>query len=224
MRKPSELFAQKVRETRHARGWEQSDLARRLLELQGIAETPKTLNSWRVLVGRTESGKRKPSLDDSFLFAAALGVQRSALLYERTSEAEVEIAPQVALPAGVVRAWEAGECPLRPEDADSYARNFLSPWDRPYIKQLVEAALESGKPPASQAVADALRGHCVYRHWDLHNWLRRIERDDNPVRKAEQLEGLAEEERMIRRLATALGLPEPPPIVTATEGGDDGDR
>jgi transcriptional regulator with XRE-family HTH domain len=121
-----EVFAERVRDVREARPGKlsQAALARRMLELQGMSpENDKVLETERVKVARTEAGKRMPSVDDLFLFAAALGVPPVALLLPPEPEmygSAVKLTENVSLPVPLVARWIVGQIPLRPEDAESY--------------------------------------------------------------------------------------------------------
>lgn len=79
---PSEIFARRVREVRESRPKEsrsQEWLAGELMRRQGIKDLGK-VESFRVMVSRTEAGRRSPTIDDLFLFAAALDVHPFDLL------------------------------------------------------------------------------------------------------------------------------------------------
>jgi transcriptional regulator with XRE-family HTH domain len=114
LEKVGQVFARRVREVRDRHRWNQEDLAQRLLELRGIAPDQKgSLNAERVKVARTESGKRSVSIDEAFLYAAALGVPLLALL--DSSDRAIEIAPKLQLHPYFLRDWTSGE-PLSVED------------------------------------------------------------------------------------------------------------
>jgi transcriptional regulator with XRE-family HTH domain len=89
--RPSEIFARRVKEIREDRRprLSQADLARRILEVQGMLledpathaeEHAKRVDVARVMVSRTESGNRNPTVDDLIDFARALEVPLGALL------------------------------------------------------------------------------------------------------------------------------------------------
>jgi transcriptional regulator with XRE-family HTH domain len=82
--RPSEIFARRVKEIREDRRprMTQTDLARRLLEVQGMdtEDQEKRVEVARVMVSRTESGNRNPTVDDLIDFAQALEVPPGALL------------------------------------------------------------------------------------------------------------------------------------------------
>jgi transcriptional regulator with XRE-family HTH domain len=89
--RPSEIFARRVKEIREDRRprMTQTDLARRVLEVQGMLledpathaeEHAKRVDVARVMVSRTESGNRNPTVDDLIDFAQALEVPPGALL------------------------------------------------------------------------------------------------------------------------------------------------
>jgi transcriptional regulator with XRE-family HTH domain len=89
--RPGEIFARRVREIREDRRprMTQTDLARRVLEVRGmLLEDPvayaedhaKRVEVARVMVSRTESGGRSPTVDDLIDFAQALEVPPEMLL------------------------------------------------------------------------------------------------------------------------------------------------
>jgi transcriptional regulator with XRE-family HTH domain len=89
--RPSEIFARRVKEIREDRRprMTQTDLARRVLEVQGMLledpathaeEHAKRVDVARVMVSRTESGNRNPTVVDLIDFAQALEVPPGALL------------------------------------------------------------------------------------------------------------------------------------------------
>jgi transcriptional regulator with XRE-family HTH domain len=82
--RPSRIFARRVKEIREDRRprMTQADLARRLLEVQGMhtEDQAKRVEVARVMVSRTESGARAATVDDLVDFAQALEVPLEALL------------------------------------------------------------------------------------------------------------------------------------------------
>ena len=82
--RPGEIFARRVKEIREDRRprMTQTDLARRLLEVQGMhtEDQAKRVEVARVMVSRTESGARNATVDDLVWFAQALEVPLEALL------------------------------------------------------------------------------------------------------------------------------------------------
>jgi transcriptional regulator with XRE-family HTH domain len=89
--RPSQIFARRVKEIREDRRprMTQTDLARRVLEVQGMLledpathaeEHAKRVEVARVMVSRTESGGRNPTVNDLIDFAQALEVPAEALL------------------------------------------------------------------------------------------------------------------------------------------------
>jgi hypothetical protein len=72
---PSQTFARRVRELRenHRPRLTQEGLARRLMELQGVPDMGN-VESFRVMVSRTEQGRRVATVDDLYWFARALDV------------------------------------------------------------------------------------------------------------------------------------------------------
>lgn len=94
---PIETFAANLRAAREAHGWNQSELARRMIE-----------RGWdkysQVSVKRTENAERAVRLDEALVLAAVLGVSLSALLGER---AEDHAGPLLALIAEAEDAQDA---------------------------------------------------------------------------------------------------------------------
>jgi transcriptional regulator with XRE-family HTH domain len=109
---PRQVAARRIQEIRKAKGWSQQDLADRLGELG----TPMD----RATVARTEGGTRGLSLDDAFLFAAALGVRPTSVFFGFVYNDPVQLSPKLTLPAGEARRWMHGQHPLRPEDFRTY--------------------------------------------------------------------------------------------------------
>jgi transcriptional regulator with XRE-family HTH domain len=103
--------AHRVRELRDRRGLSQAELARRLTELG--------LRFDRITVAKIERGNRNVKVGEAVQLAAALGVSPSALLFG--GDDELEIAPNLTLPAVFVRAWVRGDVALQPKDAAFYA-------------------------------------------------------------------------------------------------------
>lgn len=82
--RPSVVFARRVKEIREDRRprLSQAGLARRILEVQGMhtEDVERRVEIARVMVNRTESGARNPTVDDLVYFAQALEVPPEALL------------------------------------------------------------------------------------------------------------------------------------------------
>jgi hypothetical protein len=78
---PSATFARRVKEIRENRRprLSQEALAQRIMRLQG-RDDPSKLESARVMVSRTESGRRVATIDDLFWFSRALEVAPFELL------------------------------------------------------------------------------------------------------------------------------------------------
>ncbi|WP_053004855.1 helix-turn-helix domain-containing protein [Kocuria sp. SM24M-10] len=87
-RDPNAAFGVKVRELREAHGWNQSELARRMVE-----------RGWdkysQVAVKRTENAERAVRLDEALTLASVLGVPLSALLGQGGEGGDVERALQI---------------------------------------------------------------------------------------------------------------------------------
>ncbi len=122
-RKPSEIFAERVREIREAKRWTQQDLAERLDELGAGAD--------RATVARTENGKRGITLDNAVTYCAALGAPLLYMIVGVKVE-PVAIAPGLRVSGGEARRWARGMAALRPED------------DRTYITEVPEADYLAG--------------------------------------------------------------------------------
>jgi transcriptional regulator with XRE-family HTH domain len=81
--RPSITFARRLREIRDDRRPKitQEALAKRLMKLMGVVtDDPSKVETYRVMVSRTESGRRAPTVDDLILFATALEVPPGELL------------------------------------------------------------------------------------------------------------------------------------------------
>jgi transcriptional regulator with XRE-family HTH domain len=112
-----EFFGWRVKAVRERHGWTQDELSRRLAEVGRPTD--------RAVIARIESGGRRArnaSFEEVLAFAAALGVSPLALLIPTLGV--LEIAPKIALPVELARAWITGDAPLRPEDREIYG-SFL---------------------------------------------------------------------------------------------------
>ncbi len=108
---PGQTFARQVRETRERKPWSQEQLASRLKGL-GV--------DWdRATLARLETGKRKASLDDAMLLAAALGVSPQYLFLPRSSE-PVQLAPNLTVDVRLARDWMRGLATLRGADERTF--------------------------------------------------------------------------------------------------------
>ena len=110
----SQVFARRVRDVRKGRRMTQENLSRRLAEL-GV-------NLHQTAVAKVETGERRVSLDDAFLFAAALEVSPAWLVTPPSGTDPIAVAPKVECSPAVVRAWLSGRAPLPGQSP----RNFFS--------------------------------------------------------------------------------------------------
>jgi len=103
----SDVFRRRIRQEREDRGWLQEDLAERLNDLGGWA------SGWeRSKIAKIENGQRQVSLDEVFLFAAALNLPPPLLLLPLGSEDHVEVTPKSEIHPHLALEWLAGDEPL----------------------------------------------------------------------------------------------------------------
>ena len=105
-RRPSEIFAERVRAVREARRWNQQDLADRLAEIGAATD--------RATVARTETGARGISLDDAITYTAALGSQFIHMVVGVTG-GDVALAPGLEASDVTARRWLRGQLSLQEE-------------------------------------------------------------------------------------------------------------
>lgn len=111
-RKPSDVAGQQIAWLRERKGWTQVDLAERLGEDFGVVVDPAT-------VARIETGKRGLSLDETFLFAAALDAPPSLLMLPLGTGDDVAVTPTTTVHPWLAYCWLTGEGPLT--NSDRYA-------------------------------------------------------------------------------------------------------
>lgn len=104
VKRPSQLFSERIREARERRRWSQQDLALRLAEMGSPTD--------RATVARTETGARGISLDDALMLAAALDVSPVRLLLPTSQEDYVALAAGFKVAAYHVEPWLLGLTPL----------------------------------------------------------------------------------------------------------------
>jgi transcriptional regulator with XRE-family HTH domain len=107
--RPSEVFAQRVREVREGRRWSQQDLADRLAAIG--------LPTDRATIARTETGARGVSLDDAVAYCAALSAQFVHLIVPIEGDVSLAVG-SVAIEASTARGWLRGQWALHLPDAD----------------------------------------------------------------------------------------------------------
>ncbi len=108
---PGQAFARQVRESRERKPWSQEQLVDRLREM-GV--------EWdRATLARLEAGRRKVSLDEALLLAAALGVSPQYLVLPRSNE-PVQLAPNLTVEVRLARDWMRGFTPLSDDDERSF--------------------------------------------------------------------------------------------------------
>jgi transcriptional regulator with XRE-family HTH domain len=110
--RPSEVFADNLRGIRERRRWTQQDLADRLAELGAPTD--------RATIARTETRQRGVSLDDAFLYAAAVGASPLTMTTVSAEGNPIAIAPNLHHTPYDTRDWIRGNLELRPEDARTY--------------------------------------------------------------------------------------------------------
>jgi transcriptional regulator with XRE-family HTH domain len=161
-----EVFAARVREIRGKRGWKQEDLASEILKMKDEPTQNNgvdNVNRHRVLVARTETGERRASIDDLFLFAAALGVSPLALLVDDDDETQAAIGPALVLPAPLIGSWFVGQLPLRAADVDIYSQERPMRDIGDFLDGLIEDVETTGVPPENHVVGAALWAHVQMR-------------------------------------------------------------
>lgn len=113
-KRPSEVFAERMREARERKRWSQQDMADRLAEMGNPTD--------RATLARTETRTRGLSLDDAVAYSAALGASFIHMVCPLDPAEPVAVAPKLVLPAGHVRDWMRAKRVIRPEDK----RTFLT--------------------------------------------------------------------------------------------------
>lgn len=113
-KRPSEVFAERMREARERKRWSQQDMADRLAEMGDPTD--------RATLARTETRARGLSLDDAVAYSAALGASFIHMVCPLDPAEPVAVAPKLVLPAGHVRDWMRAKRVIRPEDK----RTFLT--------------------------------------------------------------------------------------------------
>lgn len=107
-KRPSGVFAGRLREAREHKGWSQQDLCDRLAEVGARTD--------RATIARTESGERGVSLDDAVLYSAALGASLVHMIIPINGGELLALAPQWEVTPRLARHWVRAESALRPED------------------------------------------------------------------------------------------------------------
>jgi transcriptional regulator with XRE-family HTH domain len=106
--RPSEVFADRLREIREVRRWTQQDLVDRL-ERMGEGYD-------RATIARMEIRKRTISLDEALMLSAALGVSPLHMFVPLASDDIVRLAGRTNVTAHDLRVWVQGYTPLDEED------------------------------------------------------------------------------------------------------------
>jgi transcriptional regulator with XRE-family HTH domain len=96
--------AERIRQLRKARGLTQAEVAHRLGQLGVVID--------QAAVARFEQGKRRTTIDDLFALAVSLGVSPLAFLTSDDNETLIELTPESAWRADVVRSWLMFEAPI----------------------------------------------------------------------------------------------------------------
>jgi transcriptional regulator with XRE-family HTH domain len=107
-KRPSEVFAERLREARERKRWSQQDLADRLAEMGEPVD--------RATIARTETGARGVYLDDAVAYAAALGASFLHMVVPLGNDQPVIVAPNLVVSPIAARQWMRAQAPLRPED------------------------------------------------------------------------------------------------------------
>jgi len=97
---PAEAAAEEVRRVRMRKGWNQQQLADALHELGAPID--------RATISKIETGERRITLDEVFLFAFALGVSPASLMLPRPFGSTVAVTPTVALETQEATDWLRG--------------------------------------------------------------------------------------------------------------------
>ncbi len=108
-KRPSEVFADRMRKARERKGWSQQDMADRLAEMGEPTD--------RATLARTETRARGLSLDDAMAYAAALGASFTHMVCPLDNAEPVALASKLVLPSRQVRDWIKHGRALRPEDS-----------------------------------------------------------------------------------------------------------
>jgi transcriptional regulator with XRE-family HTH domain len=103
--KPSDVAGRQIAWLRERKGWRQVDLAERIGEDFGISIDPAT-------VARIETGNRGLSLDELFLFAAALDAPPALLMLPLGTGDDVSVTPTISIHPWLAYMWMTGEGPL----------------------------------------------------------------------------------------------------------------
>jgi len=137
---PSKVFAQRLRETREARGLSQSELA------QMLTDRGRPMNTTALL--RVESGERKLSLDEAIALADVLQAAPANLL-SPPDGSYVALTDNKGVDGDGIRNWllTGVGIVVWPEPARAEDETKLRAW--------LDRELERG----AVALADALRGH-----------------------------------------------------------------
>jgi transcriptional regulator with XRE-family HTH domain len=146
-RTPAEVFAERVKEARAARGWSPQRLAERLTKLEYPTD--------RWAVRRIEKGERADvRLSDLFAYALALDVAPVHLLVPLEDEGPVIVTEALTLPVKKARAWIRGQALLR--GADPLGFFMQLPEDEKRL--MIEAWLTGGMDALQKAlVQDTVR-------------------------------------------------------------------
>jgi len=111
-KRPSQVFASRMREARERKRWSQQDMADRLSEMGEPTD--------RATLARTETLNRGLSLDDAIAYSAALGASFVHMVCPLEAAEPVALAPGLVLSARHVRDWMRGQREIRPEDQRTF--------------------------------------------------------------------------------------------------------
>ena len=153
-RSVSEVLARRVEQVRKARGLTQRDVAERLAEL-GVS-------MHQTAIAKIENGKRKVTVEDALLLAAALDAPPVTLFLPLADNIDMALG-NMTLSSGQMRAWARGFSQLPGRDS------------RPYLTQIPDsewATLEDEarrrRPTAEdyRAFADATGAEIFYSPYE----------------------------------------------------------
>jgi transcriptional regulator with XRE-family HTH domain len=115
---PSEAAAEELRRVRTRKGWNQQQLADALHELGAPID--------RATISKIETGERRITLDEVFLFAYALGVSPAALVLPRPARSMVAVTPTTSVTALEALHWLRGVYSLAEGEWDDAEERFFA--------------------------------------------------------------------------------------------------
>lgn len=112
-KRPGRVFSRRLFEARKRRGWNQSKVAERLVEVGYVDETGRPLLS-RATLSKIEQNDRAVTLEDVLALAAALDTTPTHLIVPLEDDDALQVTRGLpAVPAPVARSWIRGKFALR---------------------------------------------------------------------------------------------------------------